>query len=221
MKKKLHVLAAIMCIAPIIYLVIVFPNLPQQVPTHFDLTGKPDRWSTRQTFLYLMVGLSIVNALIYLLLCNVHRIDPKRKAAANRGRLQKMGIAIIIFMMLVQLWIIYSTQQVEVTTNPRFIFIALGFLLAIIGNYMENIKPNYFAGLRLPWTLENEENWRKTHHYASKIWFYGGLVMAVLSFFIPLQQLIFLLAGAIVFMTLLPAIYSYRLYRKNKQNFVA
>ena len=62
----------------------------------------------------------------------------------------------------------------------RYVFAGVGLLLCLIGNYMHTIKPNYFAGLRLPWTLNNEDNWRKTHLLAGKLWFVGGLVIAIL-----------------------------------------
>ena len=46
-----------------------------------------------------------------------------------------------------------------------------GLLFMFIGNLMYSIKPNYFAGIRLPWTLSSDDNWRATHKV-------GGIVLA-------------------------------------------
>lgn len=83
---------------------------------------------------------------------------------------------------------------------------------------MHSIKPNYFAGLRTPWTLEDPDNWRATHRLAGKMWFAGGLVLAVLVLLLPLK------AGLIAFMSvmfviiIIPIIYSYRYFKSHHPN---
>ena len=101
--------------------------------------------------------------------------------------------------------------------SMRYIFAGVGLLLCLIGNYMHTIKPNYFAGLRLPWTLNNEDNWRKTHLLAGKLWFIGGLATAILCLLVPDTVAIVLFFIATIVLVLVPVIYSYRLYRKNDQ----
>jgi len=86
-----------------------------------------------------------------------------------------------------------------------------------MGNYMHTIKPNYFAGLRLPWTLNNEDNWRKTHLLAGKLWFIGGLVIAILCLVVPGTAAIVLFFIATIVLILVPVIYSYRLYKQNDE----
>ena len=68
------------------------------------------------------------------------------------------------------------------------IFPLIGLLFAFLGNYFKTIKPNYFIGIRTPWTLENEEVWKKTHLIGGKLWFVGGLLMA-LTFVLPNEML--------------------------------
>jgi uncharacterized membrane protein len=193
--------------------------LPATVPTHFDMKGNPNDWNSKSFFLYFTIGLSVFAYLMYLFLRNAYRIDPKRNSIENKGRLEKIAFAVLLFLTVIQLWIIHITERGTSGSMPRAIFAAVGILLAVIGNYMDNIKPNYFAGLRLPWTLENEDNWRKTHHYASRLWFGGGLVIAVCSLLLPVTPALIILFTAMLIMVLLPTVYSYRLYKKNKQNF--
>jgi uncharacterized membrane protein len=86
-------------------------------------------------------------------------------------------------------------------------------LFVFLGNYMPALKPNYFAGIRLPWTLSDDDNWRRTHFLAGKIWFWGGLVFAVLTLFLPSTFAVPLMIFSVCIMVLIPAIYSYRIFR--------
>jgi len=90
----------------------------------------------------------------------------------------------------------------------------VGLLFAVVGNYMYNIKPNYFAGIRLPWTLENEDNWKKTHMLAGKLWFAGGLLVALTALFLPDKIALIFTFSIIILLTIIPTVYSYRLYKK-------
>jgi uncharacterized membrane protein len=98
--------------------------------------------------------------------------------------------------------------------SVRFLFISMGLLFAIIGNYMNNLKPNWFAGLRLPWTLENEDNWRRTHQLASKLWFAGGLLMALCGFLLPFKAAFTALIIIGLIIVIVPGVYSYRIYKE-------
>ena len=88
----------------------------------------------------------------------------------------------------------------------------MGLLLAAIGNYLPKCQPNYTVGIRLPWTLADEANWRKTHRLAGPVWVIGGLVIAVLAF-TPWRALDLLV---LIPMVLIPALYSFFLYRRKK-----
>jgi uncharacterized membrane protein len=53
-----------------------------------------------------------------------------------------------------------------------------------LGNYLPNLRPNYFIGIRTPWTLENAETWRATHRLGGKLMFFGSLLLLVLDLFL-------------------------------------
>src|SRR5262249_49354304 len=59
--------------------------------------------------------------------------------------------------------------------DARVIVWCILLLLAIPGNYLPNLRPNYFVGTRTPWTLENVETWRATHRLGGKLMFFGSL----------------------------------------------
>jgi uncharacterized membrane protein len=79
---------------------------------------------------------------------------------------------------------------------------------------MYNIKPNYFAGIRLPWTLDNDENWRRTHLLGGKLMFGGGLLIAVICLFASFYLSIIILFAILSLIILITCIYSYNLYKK-------
>jgi uncharacterized membrane protein len=183
---------------------------------NFDLHGNPERFGSRNELLVLVISLTGVNILVYLLLTNIYRIDPKKYAVENKDRLQRIAFAVVVFMTAILFLIIYSSKSASLKFNIGLVFSGVGLLFAIIGNYMPNLKPNYFAGFRLPWALENENNWKKTHFLGGKLWFAGGLLLAVVCLFLPPVVAIIIFFSIIMIITVIPCVYSYRLYKKQK-----
>ena len=204
-------------LVPIAYLAVIWPSLPEKMAIHFDLKGTADRYGSKTELLVMVAVFSAMCIGIYFLLSNIYKIDPKKYAADNKDRLHRMGFAIAVFMAALSCFIIYSTSRGSMEMGMRYVFAGVGLLLCLIGNYMHTIKPNYFAGIRLPWTLNNEDNWRKTHLLAGKLWFVGGLVIAILCFLLPDAVAMILFFILTVVLILVPVIYSYRLYKKNKE----
>lgn len=202
--------------APAGYLALVWNRIPEKVAMHYDLHGNPDRFGSRRELIIMVIVLVVVNILSYLMITNMYRIDPKRYAAENKPRLYKMGFAVAVFLAAITCMMLYTNVQGNMPLRTGMILAAVGLLFAILGNYMPNLKPNYFAGLRLPWTLENEENWRLTHQLAGKLWFAGGLLIAVVCLFSSnlVSIITFFVITAII--VIIPFIFSYRLYKKQK-----
>lgn len=216
MKAILNKLIWVIIAIPAIYLAIVWNRLPATVAMHSDLKGNVDRYGPKSELMTMVLLLMGLNVLIYFILTNIYRIDPKKTAAVNKRLLRGIAIAVCVFVTGVLCLIIYSSQPGTSKQSTGLIFSAAGLLFAVIGNYMPNLKPNYFAGLRLPWTLENEENWRKTHRLAGKLFFGVGLLLAVVCLFIPLEAAIVVFFAGTMVIVITSGIYSYRLYKKQK-----
>jgi len=202
---------------PGIYLAAKWNSLPDKVAMHFDLKGAPDKYGNKTDLLIMISLLSLMSVGIYFLLSNIYKIDPKKYAAENKERLQRMGFAISIFVSAICCVIIYSTIKGSMQFGIRYIFAGVGLLFCLIGNYMHNMKPNYFAGLRVPWTLNNEENWRKTHLMAGKLWFAGGLLIGIVCILLPDTLSVIMFFALTLVLVIIPVIYSYRLYKNNKE----
>lgn len=199
-------------VSPIIYLLVVYSKLPQVIAVHFGADGKADDFGDKSTLWVGIIIMSGVSAGLYFLLKNIHKIDPKKSAAKSKGALQKLAFAIVLSIAALNFLIIQSTASNQLTIRD---FPILGLLFAYLGNIMYSVKPNYFVGIRTPWALENEDNWRKTHQLAGKLWFAGGILIAILTFFMQSKQ--GMVAFSIVFIiTVIPVVYSYLIFRQQR-----
>jgi len=201
-------------IAPAVYLAVVWNTLPETIAMHFNLKGDIDRYGSKNELTTMIFILIAVNAVVYLLLPQVYRIDPKRYAVENKGRLFRIAFAVAVFTSSVLCLVIYSSIHGNIKFSMRFILAGVGLMLAVVGNYIYNIKPNYFAGIRLPWTLNDDENWKRTHLLGGKLLFGGGLMIAVICLFAPFTFSMITLFGVLSVVILITCIYSYRLYKK-------
>ena len=208
----------IIMVIPWLYLAFIWNNLPENIPTHFSISGAPDKFGAKNEIIIAPLIFTAVGILMYFILRNIHKLDPKKKYTVTTSSiLSKLSIVIIILLCAMSLFICYWTLRGKVEGLP-LLFCGLSLFFAYIGNLMHSIKPNYFAGFRLPWTLENEENWRKTHQLASKIWFTGGIILAIVSLLLNLKILIIVYVSNIFVMTLIPAFYSYNIFRQSTKS---
>lgn len=199
------IVTSIIILLPILVGVILWDKLPNEIPSHWNLSGEVDAWSSKATVVFgmplLMLALQWVGVFATL-------TDPKKK---NHGS----KVIHLVFWLIPTICIVLSAVSyfaamgkevnVEITV-PAF----LGFIFVVIGNYLPKCKQNYTIGIKIPWTLSNEENWNKTHRLAGRLWVICGIVIMLSGFF----GLIWIVISALVIMCLLPFVYSYILYRK-------
>jgi uncharacterized membrane protein len=207
-KKEIPFLA--IALIPFVYLIYIWNRLPEKVPMHWNGAGEIDRYGDKTELvgvLFLLVG---INYFVFLI---IPYVDPKQKLQNMGNKLNIMRMILTLFMSALAIFILYSVQQKS--SNPGFVFVIIGLLFAFLGNYFKTIKPNYFIGIKTPWTLENEEVWKKTHELGGKLWFVGGLLMA-LTFVLPNNIQFYTFMGITAVITIIPIVYSYRIFNKIK-----
>ena len=211
--KLSNLIWVIVCIAiPFAYAFYLYPSLPETIPTHFNLEGKADAWGNKSSVFLPAAILGLTSLFCYFLLINLKSIDPKRVAKADEGLYTKMALYLVAFLSALSLVIIYSTAH-EGVKICQLLVPLLGLFLAGFGAYMRNIKQNYFAGFRLPWTLENEENWNATHKLAGKVWMIGGSLQFLSGLIFDGQLAFGIFMTLVLLMVLIPSAYSYILFR--------
>ncbi len=188
-------------------------SAPDQIPVHWGLSGEPDRYGGKFEGLLL---LPLVALGIYLLLLLLPRIDPRRANYARfRGAYLAMRAAILVFLALIYgfvlLWI--EGTQLEVSA---FVPTLVGGLFFVMAFFMGRIQPNWFVGIRTPWTLSSELSWRKTHRLSGWVFGLTGLIFVAsglsgwtAAFMVALA---FLVAGVLWLV-----VYSYLVWRADPQ----
>ncbi len=200
---------------PICYLYLSWEQLPAEVPLHWGFNGNPNRIGSKNELAFTILLLLVVGLGAYFLLANINRVDPKKSAAVSRSVLQKMGLGILVFLSALSIFMIHTSLVREMKIDKSF-YILLGLFFAYLGNSMYSLKPNYFAGVRTPWTLESEVNWRKTHQLTSKLWVAGGAIIALSALIFSMDTIRIFFIMAIIVMVFYPILYSYQLFRATK-----
>lgn len=187
-----------------------YNRLPAQVATHFNAAGTPDGYASR---MHAAFWLPAFYAGMTLLVFVMMKIDPKSRNIERSPQIRAVILwGITLLFNLCQAAILLTAMNIRVNINA-VVGIAVGILFAGIGNYLPKCKPNYTVGIRLPWTLASEDNWRKTHRFAGPLWIVGGVVIALSFFFRASASLILAVAAVLC---VVPAVYSYLLFRKEK-----
>ncbi|MGB5358629.1 MAG: SdpI family protein [Eudoraea sp.] len=211
LKKELPLIVIVLI--PFIYLAYIWNQLPEKVPMHWNIKGEIDRYGDKIELIIIPILLPL---LIYIIFLVIPKMDPKNKLQNMGNKYQNIKTLLTLFMSILALFIIYSIKNKSLT-NPNYILLSMGVLYTILGNYFKTIKPNYFIGIRTPWTLENDTVWQETHLLAGKIWFIGGLMVVFSSLILNGQSNLTVFIIITMVMVLIPIIYSYLKFKKIKK----
>lgn len=202
-------------IAPMVVLLmlaavlVAWGSLPEQVPTHWGVSGEADAWGSRSSlFILPAVALGLWGLFMMLI-----RIGPRHENLA-RSRETWWLVANCSIVMLA---VVHFTQlaaglgwQVDVS---RLVLVASCILVVAIGNYLPRMKPNWWMGIRTPWTLESDEVWRETHRVGGR-WMVIGGVVAALAVFLPAPVNVFAFLSILVGVSIFAVVYSYLIWRR-------
>lgn len=211
MKNNAKVLiTAFVILIPVFVGIFLWDRLPDKIAVHFDVNGNADDWWNKGLAIW-GIPLFILAAHIICLLMTSQ--DPNKKNIGDK--IYNLVIWICPVCSVICGIIIYS-DALELSFPVFQIFQAvLGIGVIIVGNFVPKCRQNYTIGIRLPWTLNDNENWNCTHRFAGKVWIAGGLILVVNAF---LNNWIIALA-VILLIAVIPVIYSFVQYRR--RNFKA
>ena len=210
-KLKNEWLNILVILSPTLYLLSVWNGLPEVVPTHWNHRGEVEDFGSKQ-MLWLLAFVFPVGAYISFFI--VPSLDPKKKLHLMGEKLYRMKFLTTALFSALAIYIIHATQTTEL--NSEIGFSIMGVMFLVLGNFLPSIKPNYFLGIRVPWTLHNEYNWRKTHQMAGKFWMFGGLFILILSLYSPTSFSIGTLFVTIILLSIVPALYSFWLFKTGR-----
>ena len=209
--KKYWLVTSAITLVPIVLGLLLWNKLPDRLPTHFGVDGAADGWSGKG---FAVFGLPLMMQGFHFVNYFATRLDKQ-----NRGHNEKvMNLVGLIFpvMSIVNSVIIYA-QVMELELNlSMLLFPMLGLLFIAVGNWLPKIKQNSTLGIKIKWTLYNEENWNRTHRFAGFVWVIGGVIFCLMGF-VAEKALLFLLPIQIILLAVVPMVYSWNLARKQKQ----
>ena len=205
---KTELVPIIFVLTSIILSFYFYANFPEQVVTHWNAAGQPDGYSGRAFAAFFF---PLFNLAIYLMMLFIPYLDPKKR---NYHQFQNVYHivkgALVVFLAGIYFVVSLNGLGYQIPVNVA-IPVGIGILFIIIGYYLERVKPNWFFGIRTPWTLSSNRVWEKTHTYGSKIFMLGGLLM-ILAVIFP--DWFLWLMGLFVVLILSTVVYSYLIYRK-------
>ena len=206
------VVTSVIILLPIAVGLLLWDKLPEQVPFHWGINGEVDGWATKTQAVFLLPLFMLAMQWFCVLMTG---LDPKAKNATES---KLMGLVLWIIPVLnlflhVMVWLQALGREVNMAVvMPLF----MGALFVIIGNYLPKCKQSYTIGIKLPWTLDDEENWNKTHRLAGKLWVAGGLLCMPCALLSGVWSFIVMMSILVV-MCAVPTVYSYQLYKKHNK----
>ena len=202
---------------PFILAAAFWSKFPARVVSHWNIHGHPDGWMDRGPGLLL---LPVINIAIWALFTGLPYLDPRTLASQEPGRMTEVlrvwRLALTFYFSFLSLLGMAFAAGIPVDMN-RMITNGMLILFLIIGNSMGNLRPNSFAGIRTPWTLDDPEIWRATHRIGARILFYGSLGLLLAQWLLNGEHLLFVSLGFLLGCSIWSFAYSFLLFRRKNR----
>jgi uncharacterized membrane protein len=187
---------------------VLYPRLPDPMPTHWDVSGTPNGFTPKPFGPFLVPGLLL---LVLMVLRKLPALSPR-----GFGMASFVGVYDLVCVAIIAVGgVVYGITLSSVVGVPLDVGslsrAAVGVLCIVIGNFMGKLTPNFFLGIRTPWTLASTEVWSRTHRFGGRWFVLGGLTLVVAAFF---SRSLVLMTAVIAATALVPAVYSYFVYHR-------
>ncbi len=208
-KKNLPklIITSLITLIPIVVGLVIWDKLPDQVPVHWNINGEVDGFATKIQAVFAM---PLVLVAFHWICVLGTLLDPKKQNINDKMFTLVLWIIPVISLLCNSM--VFATALGHKVSVEIIMPLFMGALFVVIGNYMPKCKQSYTMGIKLPWTLNDEENWNKTHRMAGFLWVIGGVIIMATAF-LGSFWLFFIV---IIPMVIVPFVYSYLLYKKNK-----
>ena len=206
--KSLLILTSAVTLLPILLGLLLWNKLPENMITHWGADGAADGQSGRA---FAVFGMPLILLAVHWLCAFFTAKDPK-----NREQSQKifgMVLWIIPVLSVFTAGVTYSTALGKTFRESDWSLAFLGLIFVIVGNYLPKTKQNHTIGIKIKWTLADEETWNATHRLAGKLWVVGGLLMMA-CVFLPVALFPWVLVAAIAFMAVIPVVHARWYYKQ-------
>ncbi|MBA3889925.1 MAG: SdpI family protein [Gemmatimonadaceae bacterium] len=205
-----RILQPLLVVAAAALSLFAWARVPERAPVHWNLAGAVDRYGARAEVLLLMPAMMIV---IWALLRFLPRIDPRRESYAKMEGTYELVITLMLGVLLALHGAVIAAALGRQVPMGRIAPALLGATFLVLGNVLPRARPNWWFGIRTPWTLSNDRVWTRTHRVAGYAFIIAGLGLIIAAFSGGVAVKGALLAGGLV-AALVPAAYSYIAWRQ-------
>lgn len=209
--KKTTLIISILIILSFVTATYLYPQMPEQMASHWNAAGEVDGYMSKFWGLFLM---PIVLTVIVLVFTFLPKIDPLKK---NVEKFRKYfdRFILIFTLFLLYIYVVTILWNLGRTFNMTSVILpAMALLFYYSGILLEHAKRNWFIGIKTPWTLSSDVVWKKTHKLAAKL-FKASAIILLSGIFLPDYGLFFFIPVLIA--ALYPIFYSYFEYKKIKK----
>ena len=207
-QKKTIIFTTILCLLPIVAGLIFWDQLPEQVAIHFNSAGEPDNFAPKALA---VLGLPVFLAVIHLFCLFMTDKDPKRQNISAASKMLVLWICPFLSWLGMSMTIGFALEAVGNITPV--VSVCLGILFMVIGNYLPKCLPSYTVGIKLPWTLHDEGNWRYTHRIGGWCFTFAGLIVLIGG----ILGFIWTILPALAVAAIVPTVASYLYYKKHSE----
>ena len=203
----------LLALLPLVLVAALYHRLPDQVPLHWGIDGAVNRYGSKWE-LWLIGGLGPILALLFQCL---PRLDPKKRNYEKfRSCYEAAALVIMAFIAAVMGITLLETFRPGTLSVGRAVSALVGLLLVFLGNLMGKVKPNFFLGIRTPWTISDPDVWNRTHRLGGGLFFLAGLAALVSALLLPEAVTFWVLMGGVLAAALIPAVMSCLWYRRRE-----
>jgi uncharacterized membrane protein len=213
-------LQLVILVLPFCAAALLWNRLPEKMPIHWNARWQVNGYAEK-TFAALFAP--CLNIGLALLIGLVPFIDPKitgydeetRKSVCRTARIIRLAITTFLSAMGLGILLVAVKAPINMSTVMQ---VGVALLFIALGNVLGKLRPNYFFGIRTPWTLESREVWMRTHRLAAQLMVAGGFCLLVLEFLVPAQFYFYcVFIPVFTLMWIIPIAYSYLFYRTAKR----
>lgn len=215
-KKNIIIMAitSVVCLLPLILSIVLYKDLPDEIAVHWNSSGEVDAYAGKAfvAFLFPLIFM-VLNIIAQFFLYG----DPKRKAHSKAMELIAVWLVPLLSLIIIPITLLIALgNDIPIII---FVYVFVGIVFIVCGNYLPKSRRNFTIGIKIPWTLNSDYNWNKTHRMAGILWIIGGIVM-ILGAFLFINHTTYLLWFTLIVIAVLaivPIAYSYILFKTHNE----
>ena len=170
--RNLCIALVALCVVNIIAHLACYSRLPENVPIHWGADGSVNGYGPRAVTSIL----DVLPLLCLGLFLVIPKMDPKGENYMKASGLYRGFVIAFTLIMFGVTWFTEATAfgVIPATGGPvgLIVSVVLGALFVGLGNYLPRMRQNYTFGIRTPWALVDENNWKRTQRVGG-IFFHG------------------------------------------------